>query len=80
MIFDVSVIDELVLGETGSLTRFRLKSFTLGFLVFVPVTTIMARIGAKAVYKIDKKILSKIFGVFLICVSIRSFLEYLNIS
>jgi uncharacterized membrane protein YfcA len=52
----------------------------LGFIVFVPVTMIMARIGAKAVYKIDKKLLSKIFGTFLIIVSIRSFVEYLSIS
>ena len=52
----------------------------LGFLVFVPVTMIMARIGAKAVYRIDKKILSKIFGTFLIVVSIRSFIEYMSIS
>ena len=52
----------------------------LGFMVFVPVTTIMARIGAKAVYKIDKKLLSKIFGTFLIIVSIRSFFEYLSIN
>ncbi len=52
----------------------------LGFIVFVPVTMIMARIGAKAVYKIDKNLLSKIFGTFLIIVSVRSFLEYLSIS
>ena len=52
----------------------------LGFLVFVPVTMIMARLGAKAVYRIDKKLLSKIFGTFLIVVSVRSFIEYLNIS
>ena len=52
----------------------------LGFLVFVPVTMIMARVGAKAVYKIDKNILSKIFGIFLIIVSIRSFFEYLSIN
>lgn len=52
----------------------------LGFIVFVPVTTLMARIGAKAVYKINKKLLSKIFGIFLIIVSLRSFLEYLNIN
>jgi uncharacterized membrane protein YfcA len=52
----------------------------LGFLVFVPVTMILARIGAKVVYKIDKKLLSKIFGTFLIIVSIRSFIEYLSIS
>ena len=52
----------------------------LGFAVFVPVTMIMARLGAKAVYKIDKKLLSKIFGTFLILVSLRSFIEYLTIS
>ena len=51
----------------------------LGFAVFVPVTMIMARLGAKAVYKIDKKLLSKIFGTFLLIVSVRSFVEYLNI-
>jgi uncharacterized membrane protein YfcA len=52
----------------------------LGFLVFVPVTMVMARIGAVMVYKINKKLLSKIFGTFLLIVSIRSFIEYLNIS
>ncbi len=52
----------------------------LGFIVFVPITMIMARVGAKAVYKIEKKLLSKIFGVFLIFVSIRSLIEYLNIN
>ena len=52
----------------------------LGFLVFVPVTMIMARVGAKAVYKIDKNILSTIFGIFLIIVSIRSFFEFLSIN
>ena len=41
---------------------------------------IMARIGAKAVYKINKKILSRIFGFFLLLVSIRSFFEYLSIN
>ena len=52
----------------------------LGFLVFVPVTMIMARLGAKAVYKINKRLLSKIFGTFIIIVSIRSFIEYISIS
>ena len=52
----------------------------LGFIVFVPVTMIMARIGAKAVNKINKGLLSKIFGTFLIIVSIRSFVEYLTIN
>ena len=52
----------------------------LGFVVFVPVTMVMARIVAKVVHKIDKKLLSKIFGIFLILVSIRSFIEYLSIN
>ena len=52
----------------------------LGFAVFVHVTMVIARIGAKVVHKIDKKLLSKIFGIFLILVSIRSFIEYLNIN
>jgi len=52
----------------------------LGFLVFVPVTMIMAQIGARIVYKINKKFLSKIFGTFLLIVSIRSFVEYLSIN
>ena len=52
----------------------------LGFIVFVPVTMLMARIGAKAVYSVDKKLLSKIFGTFLIIVSIRSFIEYLTLN
>ena len=51
----------------------------LGFIVFVPVTMFMARLGAKAVYKINKKLLSKTFGTFLLIVSIRSFLEYLTL-
>jgi len=41
---------------------------------------VMARLCSKAVYKIDKKLLSKIFGTFLLIVSVRSFIEYLNIA
>ena len=52
----------------------------LGFFVFVPVTMVMARIGAKVVYKIDKKLLSRIFGCFLLVVSARSFFEYFSIT
>ena len=35
-----------------------------GFFVFVPVTKVMARLGAKAVYKIDKKLFSKFLVYF----------------
>ena len=52
----------------------------LGFAVFVPVTMVMARLGAKVVYKINKKFLSRIFGCFLLMVSARSFIEYFSIT
>ena len=52
----------------------------LGFVVFVPITMIMARIGAKVVYRINKKLLSRIFGCFLLVVSVRSFFEYFSIT
>ena len=52
----------------------------LGFVVFVPVTMLMARIGAKIVYKINKRLLSRIFGCFLLLVSARSFFEYFSIN
>lgn len=51
-----------------------------GFLVFVPVTMIMAPIGARLVHKIEKKLLSRIFGCFLIMIAIRSFVEYLSLN
>ena len=49
-----------------------------GFLVFVPVTMTMAPIGARLVHSIDKNLLSKTFGAFLIIISIRAFIEFLN--
>jgi uncharacterized membrane protein YfcA len=49
-----------------------------GFLVFVPVTMMMAPFGARLVHKIDKNLLSKIFGFFLLIISARSFYEYLH--
>ncbi len=52
----------------------------LGFAVFVPVTMVMARVGARVVYKINKKLLSRIFGCFLLMVSARSFFEYFSIT
>jgi uncharacterized membrane protein YfcA len=50
-----------------------------GFLVFVPVTMLMAPIGARLVHRIEKKLLSRIFGCFLIIISIKSFIEYLSL-
>ena len=49
------------------------------FLIFIPITTFMARIGAKTVHRIDKNKISKIFGVFLLIIAIKFLLEYLKI-
>ena len=46
------------------------------FLIFIPITTFMARIGARTVHNIDKNKISIFFGIFLICVSIKFFFEY----
>tara|TARA_B100000427_G_C15183061_1_gene452519 strand:- start:30 stop:632 length:603 start_codon:yes stop_codon:yes gene_type:complete len=49
------------------------------FLVFVPITMIMAKIGAKTVHKVDRKLVGKLFGIFLLFVSCRLFYEYFTI-
>ncbi len=49
------------------------------FLIFIPITTFMARIGAKTVHSIDKKKISKFFGIFNLIVSINFFYEYLKL-
>ncbi|MDC1112239.1 sulfite exporter TauE/SafE family protein [Candidatus Pelagibacter sp.] len=46
------------------------------FLIFIPITTYMARIGANTVHKIKKNKISKFFGIFLLIISIKFFIEY----
>ena len=50
------------------------------FLIFIPITTFMARIGARTVHKIDKNKISKFFGIFLKKKKIKIFLENLNLE
>ena len=49
------------------------------FLIFIPITTFMARIGAKTVHKIDKNKISKFFGIFLLIIATKFLYEYFNI-
>ena len=49
------------------------------FLIFIPITTFMARIGARTVHKINKNKISKIFGIFLLIVAGKFLYEYLKI-
>ena len=46
------------------------------FFIFFPITTLMAKVGARTVHKVNKKIIGKLFGVFLFLVSVRLFFEY----
>tara|TARA_B100000575_G_C23121488_1_gene649093 strand:- start:859 stop:1644 length:786 start_codon:yes stop_codon:yes gene_type:complete len=49
------------------------------FLIFIPITTLMARVGAKTVHRINKNKISKLFGIFLLLVAINFFLEYIKL-
>ena len=49
------------------------------FLIFIPITTFKARIGARTVHKIDKNKISKYFGVFLLIIATKFLLEYLKL-
>ncbi len=48
------------------------------FLIFVPITIFMAKFGAKTVHRIDKRKITKLFGLFNLIVSTRLFFEYFN--
>ena len=49
------------------------------FLIFIPITTFMARIGARAVHKINKQRISKYFGVFLLVIGSKFLFEYFKL-
>ena len=48
------------------------------FLIFVPITMFMAKIGAKTVHKFDKKIIGKLLGIYLFIISCKLFYEYFS--
>ena len=49
------------------------------FLIFSPITAFMARLGAKASHRIDKKKMTKYFGLFLIIIGTKFLYEYFNL-
>ena len=49
------------------------------FLIFIPITTFMARIGARTVHRIDKNKISKLFGLFLLIIATKFLFEYFKI-
>ena len=48
------------------------------FLIYVPITTFMAKLGAKTVHKIDRGFIGKLFGIYLFIVSCTLFYEYFS--
>ena len=49
------------------------------FLIFIPITTLMARIGARTVHSINKNKISKYFGVFLLIIALKFLYEYFKL-
>jgi len=49
------------------------------FIIFIPITTFMARIGANTVHRIDKKKVTKLFGIFLFFIGTLFLYRYFNI-
>ena len=48
------------------------------FLIFIPITIIMAKIGATTVHKVKREIIARLFGIFLIIIASRFLYEYFN--
>ena len=49
------------------------------FLIFIPITMYMAKVGATTVHKMNRNIISKLFGIFLIIIASRFLYDYFNI-
>ena len=49
------------------------------FLIFIPITTFMARVGANTVHRIDKTKVQAFFGIFLYVVGTVFIYRYLNL-
>jgi len=81
--FLISVIGALGYASSGSYLNISVP-LSLGFLnipaflIFVPITTFMAKIGAESVHKFNKRLVSKFFGIYLFIVSCRLFYEFLT--
>ena len=81
--FLISVVGAITFASSGSYFNIN-APLSLGylniptFLIFVPITTFMAKVGAESVHKFDKKLVGKMFGAYLFIVSCRLFYEYFS--
>ena len=82
--FVIAVIGAIGFAISGSYLDIKVP-LSLGFiniptfLIFVPITMFMAKIGAKSVHKFDKKLIGKLFGIYLFIISCKLFYEYFSI-
>ena len=49
------------------------------FLIFIPITTFMARVGANTIHKVDKTKVQAFFGIFLFIVVTIFIYRFLNL-
>ena len=49
------------------------------FLIFIPITIVMAKVGATTVHKMKKGIIAKLFGFFLLIIASRFLYDYFNL-
>ena len=81
--FIIALIGAIGFLISGSLLKANLP-LSIGFLnipaflIFIPITTFMARVGAKVSHKVNKKKLTKYFGFFLIIIGSKFFYHYLS--
>ena len=81
--FVIALIGAIAFAISGSYLNIN-APFSLGFvniptfLIFVPITMFMAKIGAKTVHKFDKMLIGKLFGIYLFIVSCKLFYDYFS--
>ena len=79
--FFISIVGALGFIISGSYLNVNLP-LSLGFinipafLIFIPITTFMARIGAKLLHKIDRNKINKLFGTFLLIMASKLLFDY----
>ena len=81
--FLIALIGAIGFAASGSYLNVNIP-LSLGFInipaffIFVPITMFMAKIGAKTVHKFDKRLIGKLFGVYLFIISCKLFYEYFS--
>ena len=82
--FIIAIFGAIGFLATGSFLKANLP-LSIGFinipafLIFIPITTYMARIGASTTHKLDKSKLQRLFGIFLYIVGTVFIYRYLSI-